>query len=418
MKNPPELDRARVVDALRKAKDALLRSQVTADTKTYDTYDDATGKWLDGPLPRHLVGGFYANAWVNPAGSHRDGEFRRQYHSTWHSAQAAVALLDYLDFEKDPAVERAIDLAWAFLRQRQVTEGEFAGVFVEKELKDMQFPLQDFRSFSQQNAKALRGYASYDNLETDLFPLELYRRRKDAEALRVALANARFYLERHRELVLCELETHDHSISGMNNDGIYGRLGEYTGDAGLQDVFARQIRRLNLLGLDLRAKNNIRNMYWDCTPLLYAVEKRPDLAAIAGAKMAFIGEHTLAAQKESGVLWHRFCEPGVVDAVYRTQEDGAATNGMIQVWGALYDRTGDSRWLRAIRKAVGFAVTHQYTPEQCPGLAGAFEYDAFVEKEGKKTLLYRTIATSFGIRALVPLLTGGRRWAEDFWKVA
>jgi hypothetical protein len=424
----PGIEREQVAAAVRRARDWLLRCQVTRETRAYDTYEEPTGKWgatedlnaqgrwVDGPLPRHLVGGFYANQWMNPLGARRENEVRRQYHSTWHTAQIAVALLDALDFEKDRATEQAVELAWAFLRQRQVPDGEFAGVFVEKEFKDLQFPLQDFRSFSQQNAKAYRGYASYDNIETCLFPLELYRRRKDRAALEMALANARFYLERHRDLVLSDIETHTHSISGMNNDAVYGRLGEYTGDAGLRDVFARQVRKLNLLGLDLRAGNNVRNMYWDCTPLLFALESRPDLAAIAGAKLAFIGEHTLAAQKESGVLWHRFREPGVVDDAYKTTQDGAATNGMILAWGALYDRTGDPRWLRAIRRAVGFAVAHQYGAKPCPEFDGAFEYDTVVEKDGRPTILLRTIATSFGVRALVPLLTGGRRWAEDFWK--
>ena len=57
----------------------------------------------------------YANLNQADQWSTRPGEVRRQYYNTWHTAQAGVALLDYLDWEEDPATQRAVELAWEFI---------------------------------------------------------------------------------------------------------------------------------------------------------------------------------------------------------------------------------------------------------------------------------------------------------------
>ena len=206
------------------------------------------------------------------------------------------------------------------------------------------------------------------------------------------------------------------AISGMSNDAIYGRLAALTGDERMREAFYGQIRRLNQLGLDLRAGNNIRNIYWDATACMYAVEQGPELKGPAMAKLAFLAEHLLAAQKESGVLWFRFLEPGVPDATHARTQDGAATYAAMRVWGTMYNLTGDPRWLAAIRSAAAFALTQQYPDSHGPEFAGAFEYaGTMIEPNGHRWESLRDISTIFALRALLPLLRQDTRWARDFW---
>jgi hypothetical protein len=252
-------------------------------------------------------------------------------------------------------------------------------------------------------------------METNLFPLELFRRTNNPKALEMARANCQFYLDRHPQDVFFEVENHNHSNTGMCNDACYGRLAKYTDNRAFYDVFVKQIQKLNLAGMDLRAGNNIRNMYWDCTPLIYAIEECPELRAMSMAKLAFLCEHTLGAQKESGALWHRYAEPGVVDRMYHQNQDGAATSAMIVAWAKMYDVTGDPRWLDGIRKAIFFAVGHQYPATDHPYFAGAFEYEEDVMREGHRTTLLRGVSTALGLRSMLVLLKGEQKWAKDFW---
>jgi hypothetical protein len=415
------LSREVIETALERGKAWLLRNQITPETRFYDTYEEPaeagkTGRWTDAPLPEHLVGGFYANLWRNPAGARRPEEVRRQYHSTWHTAQCGVALMRYLEYREDAAARQAVELTWDFMQRHQVAEGEFAGVFVERAIKDLRFPLREHLSFSQQNAKADDGYAAYDNIETDLFPLELHRTTGNVQALRMARANAEFYLNHHPDRVFLEVETHKPAINGMANDAIYGRLAKYTGERKFYDVYARQVRRMNLNGLDLRAGNNIRNMYWDMTGLIFGVEEFPELRGPAMAQLAFLAEHLRCGQREEGVLWFRFKAPGVPDAECHQSIDGAATGGALAGWAAMYDATGDPRWMECLRKAVGYAVRHQYPDNDHAGFAGAFKYAGWIEPEGRRYEMLRGVATAFTVRALVELLEGRKRWAREYWQ--
>lgn len=378
--------------------------------------DYSRARWYDIPTPQYLVGAYYSNLCRNDPWAKKAGEVRRQYYNTWHTAQAGVALLEYLDFEKDINVRQSIELAWEFINRQQIKDGPYKGVFVEVEQSLLQYPLQDAFSFGHTSPKALNSFANYDNIETDLFPLELYRRNKDKKYLTAAYDNAVFYLEHEPEYVFSEKETHSFSISGMNNDAIYGRLAEYTGESRLIDAFIKQIQRLSFLGLDLRAQNNIRNMYWDATALIYAIDNVPEMRGPAMAKLSFLAEHTLFAQKESGVLWFRYIAPGVPDSAHQRSQDGAATYAMIRVWGKMYDVTGDKRWLNAIKKAVEFSLTQQYPEDYGPGFAGAFEYAGVVDYKGHKYESLRDISTIFALRALLPILTENDKWARDFWK--
>lgn len=415
------LPREVIESALERGKNWLLRNQITPQTRYYDTFETTNpqtqeGRWIDGPLPDHLVGGFYANLWRNPVGARSPEEVRRQYHSTWHTAQCAVTLLHCLELREDPAARQAVNLTWDFLQRHQVTAGEFAGVYVERAIKDLRFPLREHLSFSQQNAKADDGYASYDNIETNLFPLELHRLTGNAEALRMARANAEFYLNRHPDRVYLEVETYKPAINGMSNDAVYGRLAKYTGERKFLDVYARQLRRMNLNGLDLRAGNNIRNMYWDMTGVIFGVEEFPELRGPAMAQLAFLAEHVRSGQREDGALWFRFKAPGVPDAEHHQAFDGAATGGAIAGWAAMYDATGDPRWMECIRKAVRFAVRNQYPDHDHPGFAGAFKYAGWIEPAGHRFEMLRGVATAFTVRALVALMKGERRWAREYWQ--
>jgi hypothetical protein len=413
--------RAIVEQAVERGKDWLLRNQITRETAGYDVLeflnpDKKKNRWRQVPTPPHLVGAFYANLIRNDPYVTRSDEVRQQYHNTWHTAQAGVALLEYLDYRDDPAVRRAVDLAWEFIDRQQVKAGAWKGVFVEVPVADLKPPLQHYYTFGHLDARARSGYASYDNIETDLFPLELYARRRDEKYLRCAADNARFYLEQHPELVMFEADSGKMAISGMSNDAIYGRLAALTGDERMREAFSGQIRRLNQLGLDLRAGNNIRNIYWDATACMYAVEQGPELKGPAMAKLAFLAEHLLAAQKESGVLWFRFLEPGVPDATHARTQDGAATYAAMRVWGTMYNLTGDPRWLAAIRSAAAFALTQQYPDSHGPEFAGAFEYaGTMIEPNGHRWESLRDISTIFALRALLPLLRQDTRWARDFW---
>ncbi|MFA5865423.1 MAG: hypothetical protein WC975_12150 [Phycisphaerae bacterium] len=413
------MDLNSIIQAVQRGKDWLLRDQITEATKTYDMLDWEKGDdepWHEIPTPTYLVGAYYANLVRNDPRAVRANEVRRQYYNTWHTAQAGVALLEYLDYDDDPAVRNSVDLAWRFIDRQQIKEGPFKGVFVEAGPEKLKFPLEDRFSFGHTSAYAVNSYASYDNIETDLFPLELYRRTKDERYLKVACDNAVFFLEHKPQYVFMQVETKNFSISGMTNDAVYGRLAEYTGEPRFLDTFIKQIQRLNELGLDLRAQNNIRNMYWDASALMYAVDQVPQMFGLAMAKLAFLAEHTLFAQKESGVLWFRYKSPGVPDGDHERTQDGAATYAMIRVWGKMYDQTGDRRWLNAIRKAVGFALTQQYPDDYGPEFAGAFEYAGVVEYKGHKYESLRDISTIFALRGLLPLLTGECKWVEDFWK--
>jgi hypothetical protein len=414
------MDQDRIIHAIKRGKDWLLNNQITPATQHYDMIewsDDRThARWYEIPTPSYLIGAYYANLCRNDPWAKRAGEVRRQYYNIWHTAQAGVAMLEYLDYEKDPAVQKSVDLAWEFIHRQQIKDGPFKGVFVEVEQEALKFPLDDAFSFGHTSPKALNSFASYDNIETDLFPLELYRRKQDPKYLKAAYDNAVFFLKHEPEYVYFEKETHKFSISGMGNDAIYGRLAGYTGEQRLKDTFIRQIQRLSFLGLDLRADNNIRNMYWDATALLYAVDHMPEMSGPAMAKLAFLAEHTLFAQKESGVLWYRYKEPGVPDSTHERTQDGAATYAMIRVWGKMYNLTGDPRWLAAIRKAVQFSLTQQYPDDYGPEFAGAFEYAGVVDYKGHKYDSLRDISTIFALRALIPLLIQPDRWTRDFWK--
>ncbi len=415
------LPREVIEESLNRGREWLVRNQITPKTRHYDTLEtDGPGgrplRWVDGPLPAHLVGGFYANLWRNPAGAQSPQEVRRQYHSTWHTAQCAVALLRCLEYREDAAARAAVNLAWEFLKRHQVTQGEYAGVFVERAIKDLRFPLREHLSFSQQNEKANDGYAAYDNIETDLFPLEMHRLTGDAGALRMAQANADFYLARHPDRVFLEVETHRPAINGMANDAVYGRLAKYTGEAKYYDVYARQVRRMNLNGLDLRAGNNIRNMYWDMSGLIFGVETFPELRGPALAQLAFLAEHLRSAQRADGALGFRFKAPGVVDTECHQAIDGAATGGAMAGWAAMYDVTGDPRWMDCIRRAVAHAVGGQYPAGDHPGFAGAFKYAGWIEQNGWRFEMLRAVATAFTVRAFAELLAGGRRWTEDYWR--
>jgi hypothetical protein len=418
------LDPEALTVAVERGKEWLLRNQITPETKRYDQFglpaeNGTKAEWHEIPTPSRLVGAFYSNLARNDPHATRPNEVRRQYYNTWHTAQAGVALLDYLDYRDDAAVRHSVDLAWDFIERHQVLEGEWRGVFVEMPPGELEYPLVNAHSFGHTSRKARNGYADYDNIETDLFPLELYRRQGRAEALEAARLNADFYIEKHPEIVFFEIETGAYAMSGMSNDAIYGRLFEHTGDPKSRDAFRKQLQRLSSLGLDLRASKNIRNMYWDATACAYAVERFPEMRGPAMAKLALLGEHLLAAQKDSGVLWFRYRAPGVPDQTpgCRTQ-DGAATHAAMRMWGALYDQTGDIRWLRAIRQAAFFALTQQYSDDHGPEFAGAFEYAGVVMDPGtgKSYECLRDISTIFALRALIPLLRPATRWAEDFWR--
>ncbi|HOF18307.1 MAG TPA: hypothetical protein PK082_05300 [Phycisphaerae bacterium] len=411
--------RSRIEQAVRRGKDWLLTNQITAATPSYDVKewnaDRTAARWKDEPVPAHLFGAYYANLFRNDPWATKPGEIRRDYHNTWHTAQAGVALLEYLDFEDDPAVRNSLEMAWAFLDAHQVKDGPYRGVYVEVPPEELSDVLTMDFSHGHKSASAAHCYSCYDNIETDLLGLERFRRTGDKASLQAAIDNADFYLRRHPEIVFLEVETHNVSISGMCNDAIYGQLAELTGESRFAEAYERQIQRLSELGLDLRADNNIRNMYWDATAVLYAVRSYPKLFGPAMAKLSFLAEHTLWAQKDSGVLWFRFVRPGEPDRARSEHQDGAATYAMIRVWGEMYNQTGDGRWLTAIRRAVMYALDHQYGSEYGEGFANAFEY-AGVVADGHGSEMLRDISTIFALRALLPLLAKKERWAVDFWK--
>ena len=406
--------------AVRKGKDWLLKNQITAETQSYDMIrwnDDRTkAEWYDAPVPQDLIGAYYANLMRNDPWMTTPGEVRQQYYNTWHTAQAGVALLEYRDLDDDAAVRQSVDLAWDFIQRHQVKTGKYKGVFVEALPEELEPELESRYSFGYSSLSTRWAYASYDNIETDLFPLELYERTKDESYLQGAYDNAAFFLANEPDLVFFERETHTVAISGMSNDAIYGRLAKYTGEERFAEVFRRQIRALSQLSLDLRADNNIRNIYWDCTALMYAIDQFPELLGPAMAKLAFLAETTLFAQKPTGQLWFRYKESGVIDREHQRSQDGAATFGMVRVWGKMYDVTGDKRWLEAIRKAVEFALTQQYDETYGPKFSGAFQYAGEVEYEGHRFDSLRDISTIFGLRALIPLLQKNTAWARDFWR--
>lgn len=415
------MNKKKIEQAVQKGKDWLLNNQITKETESYDAIewnDDKTkARWFEVPVPKHLIGAYYANLVRNDPWASKPNEVRRMYYNTWHTAQAGVALLDYLDYQSDEKVKKSVELAWDFIDQHQIKDGQYKGVFVEAVPDEMKFPLENRHSFGHTATCAKIAYADYDNIETDLFPLELYRRSGNKKYLKAAEDNALFYLQNHPEAVFFETETHNYAISGMSNDAVYGRLAEYTSRKEFKEVFKKQLQKLSFLGLDLRAANNIRNMYWDATACMYAVDNFPEMYGPAMAKLAFLGEHLLAAQNESGVLWFRYREPGIPDdAPDVRKQDGAATYATIPIWGKLYEVTGDSRWLNAIRKAVGFALTKQYPDSYGLGFAGAFEYAGIVEEFGHKYESLRDISTIFALRALLPLLTENNKWSRDFWK--
>ena len=417
------IEKQQVIEAVERGKDWLLENQITEETETYDQIrflddDKAKAEWYEIPTPKHLIGAYYGNLCRNDPHATKDGEVRRQYYNSWHTGQVGVALLDYLEYKDDPAVQKSVDLAWDFIDSHQLKDGEYKGVFVEIPPADLQYPLENHHSFGHTSEKAKNGYADYDNIETDLFPLELYRKTGDKKYLESAKMNADFYLEKHPEIVFFDIETNTYAISGMSNDAVYGRLFEYTKEDKYRDVFSKQLQKLSFLGLDLRAGNNIRNMYWDATACEYAVDNFPEMYGPAMAKLAFLCEHLLAAQKDNGVLWFRFKDAGVPhDTADERKQDGAATYGTMRMWGKMYDMTGDKRWLNAIKKGVEFALTQQYPDSHGKEFAGAFEYAGVVldKNTGKNYESLRDISTIFALRALIPLLTEKTQWAKDFW---
>lgn len=423
-KNNPTI-RAKLELAVERGKNWLLRNQITSATESYDQFrllsqDGTKGQWYEIPTPEHLHGAFYANLVRNDPHATSENEVRRQYYNTWHTAQAGVALLNYLEYRDEPEVRHAVESAWGFIQRHQITDGEYAGVYVEVDPAEIAPPLKNVRSLGHNNPDARKLYADYDNIETDLFPLELYRCWNNQDALAAAKANADFYLRKHMNRVLFEVETETFAISGMSNDAVYGRLFLHTGEDCYREIFQSQLQRLNEIGLDLRAGNNIRNLYWDATACAYAVEHFPDMKGPAMAKLAFLGEHLLAGQKENGVLWFRFRQAGVPDDSpgVRTQ-DGAATYAAMLIWGTLYDQTGDQRWLEAIRQGASFALTQQYPDDYGPEFAGAFQYAASVTDKatGKQYESLRDISTIFALRALIPLLRKKTPWTQDFWQI-
>jgi hypothetical protein len=407
--------------AVERGKDWLLNNQITEKTETYDMIkwnDDMThAQWYDSPVPSHLIGAYYANLVHNDPWATNKNEVRRQYYNTWHTAQAAVALLNYLEYKDDESVRTSVLLAWDFIDRHQIKDGKYKGVYVEVPQEELKYPLKEAFSFSHTDPKAYYSFANYDNIETDIFPLELYRLFKEEKYLQAAYNNAVFYLENEPEYVFFEKETHNMAISGMSNDAIYGRLAEFTGEDHFKSVFKKQIQRLNLIGLDLRAGNNIRNMYWDATAALYAIEHFKELFGPAMAKLSFLSENVLAGQKEDGVLWYRFKEPGVPDTENPRHQDGAATYAMIPMWGAMYDITGDKRWMVAIQKAVRYALKHQYDETWGDVFSGAFEYAGQMDYKGHKYESLRDISTIFALRSLIPLLIRKTKWAQDFWSI-
>ena len=72
--------------------------------------------------------------------------------------------------------------------------------------------------------------------------------------------------------------------------------------------------------------------------------------------------------------------------------------------------------MACIRRAIGYAVSNQYPDNDHPGFAGAFKYAGWLAPEGWRYEMLRGVATAFTVRALVALVKGERRWAQDYWK--
>ncbi len=224
----------------------------------------------------------------------------------------------------------------------------------------------------------------------------------------------------------------------MLDDATLAKLAAATGDERYADLFLtmadRLLREEGPTGTWLRfppwrpelGRVHGRKSWWWGWPLLAAydlAQARGDANAerfLAGATRA--AEWYLRGQNLDGGAYYTPNTAGQHNSYGLCTSVSAVS---ILFWADLWRRTGDPRWLPAIRRAVGYLLRAQFAPDvEDPNVRGAF-FESPNKPDGSLApgFQVRDIATIFGIRALdtvldIPelLAVEGEEWADTTMK--